>query len=202
MEPDPARVAIDATAELSDLRTAPEIVQAYVDRWWQVDQAYRRYCTGFEEHLTLDEVADTVRKLHRRYLEGTNKRFAVALESAQELEAIGLPAQRSFWAASNGGRRAILVLDAFRFDLARELEEKLRSAGRQVAVELSMLRAPLLSSTRVKGVLVGSAFRFRRPRAVDTCASPATLLNRCAMCCKRRTIISGQTCAAWVLTVT
>jgi uncharacterized protein (TIGR02688 family) len=26
-----------ALAELSDLRTAPEIVQAYVDRWWQVD---------------------------------------------------------------------------------------------------------------------------------------------------------------------
>jgi hypothetical protein len=48
-----------ALAEFSDLRTAPEIVQAYVDRWWQVDQAYRQYCAGFEEHLSLEDVADT-----------------------------------------------------------------------------------------------------------------------------------------------
>ncbi len=136
-------------AELSDLTTAPEIVQAYVDRWWRVDQAYRRYRAGFEEHPSLDEVADTVRKLHRRYLEETNKRFAVALESAQGLEATGLPPQRSSWPASDGGRRAVLVLDAFRFDLARELEEKLLSAGGQVAVELRALRAPLPSITPI-----------------------------------------------------
>ena len=136
-----------ALAELSDLRTAPEIVQAYVDRWWQVDQAYRRYRAGFEEHLGLEEVADTVRKLHRRYLEETNKRFAVALESAQGLDATGLPPQRSFWPASDGGRRAVLVLDAFRFDLARELEHKLRSAGGHVSVELRPLRASLPSIT-------------------------------------------------------
>jgi hypothetical protein len=138
-----------ALAELSDLRTPPEIVQAYVDRWWQVDQAYRRYRAGFEEHLGLDEVAETVRKLHRRYLEETNKRFAVALESAKGLEATGLPSQRSFWPASDGRRQAILVLDAFRFELARELEEKLRSAGGQVAVELRALRAQLPSITPV-----------------------------------------------------
>jgi hypothetical protein len=41
------------------------------------------------------------------------------------------------------------VLDAFRFDLARELEEKLRSAGGQVAVELRALRALLPSITPV-----------------------------------------------------
>lgn len=134
-------------AELSDLRTAPEIVQAYVDRWWQVDQAYRRYRAGFEEHLGLEEVADTVRKLHRRYLEETNKRFAEALESGQRLEAIGLPPQRSFWPVNDPGRAAVLVLDAFRFDLARELEQNLRSAGGQVSVELRPLRASLPSIT-------------------------------------------------------
>jgi PglZ domain len=136
-----------ALAELSNLRTAPELVQAYVDRWWQVDQAYRRYRAGFEEHLGLEEVADTVRKLHRRYLEETNKRFAVALESAQGLEATGLPPQRSFWPVNGDGRGAVLVLDAFRFDLARELEQKLSSAGGHVSVELRPLRASLPSIT-------------------------------------------------------
>jgi hypothetical protein len=63
-------------------------------------------------------VADTVRKLHRRYLEETNKRFPVPLESAQGPEATGLLLQRSFWPSGGGGRRAVLVLDAFRFDLA------------------------------------------------------------------------------------
>jgi hypothetical protein len=95
----------------------------------------------------LEEVADTIRKLHRRYLEETNKRFAVALESAQGLDATGLPPQRSFWPAHGDGRRAILVLDAFRFDLARELEHKLGSAGGQVSVELRPLRASLPSIT-------------------------------------------------------
>ena len=135
-----------ALAELPNLRTAAEIVQAYVDRWWRVDRAYQRYRAGFEEHGGLDEVADTVRKLHCRYLEETNKRFAEAL-AAQGLEATGLPPQRSFWPASAGGSRAVLVLDAFRFDLARELEEKLRGAGGQVTVELRALRAPLPSIT-------------------------------------------------------
>jgi len=136
-----------ALTELPELRPAAEIVQAYVDRWWQVDRAYQRYRAGFEGHLGLDEVADTVRKLHRRYLEETNKRFAESLASAQGLEATGLPPQRSFWPASDGGWRAVLVLDAFRFDLARELEEKLRGTGGQVTVELHALRAPLPSIT-------------------------------------------------------
>jgi hypothetical protein len=39
------------------------------------------------------------------------------------------------------------VLDAFRFDLARELEEKLRGTGGQVTVELHAMRAPLPSIT-------------------------------------------------------
>jgi hypothetical protein len=136
-----------ALAELPDLRTAAEIVQAYVDRWWRVDRAYQRYRAGFEEHGGLDDVADTVRKLHRRYLEETNKRFAESLATEAGLEATGLPPQRSFWPASAGGSRAVLVLDAFRFDLARELEETLRGAGGQVTVELHALRAPLPSIT-------------------------------------------------------
>jgi hypothetical protein len=136
-----------ALAELPALNGAPEIVQAYVDHWWQVDRAYRRYRAGFEGHLGLDDVADTVRKLHRRYLEDTNKRFADALQTASGLDATGLPPQRSFWPASDGGRRAVLVLDAFRFDLARELEETLRGAGSQVGVELHALRAALPSIT-------------------------------------------------------
>jgi hypothetical protein len=124
-------------------------------------------------------VADTVRQLHRRYLEETNKRFAVALESAQGLETTG-PPQRSFWPASHGGRQAILVLDAFRFDLARELEEKLRSAGGQVAVELRALRAPLPSITPVGmasllpldglEVDVSDGIWSIRPRGVDATA--------------------------------
>jgi hypothetical protein len=139
--------ATAALAELPNLRTAAEIVQAYVDRWWRVDRAYQRYRAGFEEHAGLDEVADIVRKIHRRYLEATNKRFAEALATAKGLEATDLPPQRSFWPASDGGWRAVLVLDAFRFDLARELEEKLRSAGGQVTVELRALRGPLPSIT-------------------------------------------------------
>jgi hypothetical protein len=136
-----------ALAELPNLRTAAEIVQAYVERWWRVDRAYQQYRAGFEEHGGLEDVADTVRKLHRRYLEETNKRFAEALATAVGLEATGLPPQRSFWPASAGGSRAVLVLDAFRFDLARELEETLRRAGGQVTVELHAMRAPLPSIT-------------------------------------------------------
>jgi hypothetical protein len=136
-----------ALVELPNLRSAAEIVQAYVDRWWRVDRAYQRYRAGFEEHGGLDDVADTVRKLHRCYLEETNKRFAEALAAEAGLEATGLPPQRSFWPASAGGSRAVLVLDAFRFDLARELEETLRGTGGQVTVELQALRAPLPSIT-------------------------------------------------------
>jgi hypothetical protein len=136
-----------ALAELPHLSAAAEIVQAYVDRWWRVDRAYQRYRADFEGHLGLDDVADTVRKLHRRYLEETNKRFAEAIASAQGLEATGLPPQRSFWPSTDAERRAVLVLDAFRFDLARELEEKLHSAGGQVTVELHAMQGPLPSIT-------------------------------------------------------
>ena len=69
--------------------------------------AYQRYRAGFEEHGGLDDVADTVRKLHRRYLEETNKRLAEALAAEAGLDATGLPPQRSFWPASAGaGRRS------------------------------------------------------------------------------------------------
>ena len=139
-----ARAALE---ELAALRSAAALVQAYVDRWWQVDQAYRRYRAGFEAHPGLDEVAETVRRLHRRYLEETNKAFANALESSRNLEATALPEQRSFWPSGDDRRRAVMVLDAFRFDLARELEATLRGAGGQTSVDLSPLRAPLPSIT-------------------------------------------------------
>lgn len=94
---------------------------------WQIDRTHQLYRAGFEGHLGLDEVADTVRKLYRRYLAEMDKRFAESLALSQVLEATGLPPQRSCWPASHGGWRAILVLDVFRFDLAHELEENLRS---------------------------------------------------------------------------
>ena len=150
-----------ALAELPNLRGVAEILQAYVDRWWRVDRAYQRYRAGFEGHLGLDDVADTVGKLHRRYLEETNKRFAESLASDPGLEATGLPPQRSFWPASAGGWRAVLVLDAFRFDLARELEEKLPGAGGQVTVDLQALRAPLPSITPLG---MASLSRLRRSK--------------------------------------
>ncbi len=141
--------AREALGELVAFRTAPAIVQAYVDRWWQVDQAYRRYRAGFEAHPGLDEVATTVRRLHHHYLEETNKSFAEALEGSPGLVATGLPEQRSFWPSGDAGRRAVLMLDAFRFELARELEAKLRGAGGQTSVDLRPLRAPLPSITPV-----------------------------------------------------
>ena len=71
--------------------------------------------------------------------------IAPRLQRRQRSLLTGLPPQRSFWPSSAGGRRAVLVLDAFRFDLARELEQKLRSAGGHVSVELRPLRASLPS---------------------------------------------------------
>jgi len=139
--------ARDALQELPNCLTAASTVTAYTERWWRADRAYRRYRAIGRSSPELAPVAETVRRLHRRYLEETNKRFAEALDGHVSLEATGLPPGRSFWPVEGARRRAVLVLDAFRFELARDLEEQLRAPGGETKVELRAMRAPIPSVT-------------------------------------------------------
>jgi hypothetical protein len=127
------------------------IAEAYAAEGYRVDLLYRRFRASFESLGGLEEVRATVKGLHREWQEAVTKRFTALLESAGGLATIPFEDQTRVWTAllDEKKRTAVLVLDAFRFELGRSLEALIHRWGGPVACEVRPMLAPLPSITPI-----------------------------------------------------
>jgi hypothetical protein len=125
------------------------MAQGYVAEGYRVDLLYRQFRASFEGLAGLEELYFTLKRLHRHWQETVNKRFTSLLEAAGGITAIPLSDQTRFWgeAIHDKRRTAVLILDAFRFELGRALEEMIRRWGGPISCEVRPILAPLPSIT-------------------------------------------------------
>ena len=135
------RACRDAEARVGTLETAGELARVYVDSAPAAELQHIRIRSRAEKHdlPSVNRVAD---RAYADYANVLNTRFFQALLAAGSAGVPGLPdvtehLERRVWHAA--GRRAVVIVDALRYDCALAIEEGLREQDVVVKPVVAML---------------------------------------------------------------
>lgn len=148
-------LSAETGVEKSEGLTKPaSFVQAYVEDWWQVDQEYRHYQMRSDTSANLGELTKWVDHFYEYFLEQVNIRWTESLfKSSTWPPANTSPAaheaSESLWIGE--GRKAIFIVDALRFELAKELEGQLQ--GRMVSLSHWIAALPTITPIGMSGLV-------------------------------------------------
>lgn len=120
----------EATDELKRLRLPADMVAAYVARWWEIDRLHLRVRAASSRASGLDRVRRVADLTYFDYVEAANEQFSAQIEAGGSWPPDGLPSASDLatriWSSSSL-RRAVIISDALRWDLARGLEATISS---------------------------------------------------------------------------
>ncbi len=119
-----------ACAESDGLSEPAAFVRRYAESWHQVDRLYLELCAALASTAGLEAIGEVAGREYCHYLEQVNGSFRQCLDALDEW---GDWADLSVLSQADGlwrghGRRAVLVIDALRYDLAARLAESLRAS--------------------------------------------------------------------------
>jgi hypothetical protein len=140
-----------------------EMAEAYRDELWQVDAAARQALAVARAKADLQAVGAALRAVYLPWLMESNERFQ-ALVRQDGYAGSQLVAEDAGGAYQARGECWVFV-DGLRYDVARELAERLAGEGHEVAVETAW--APVPSVTASGKVLCSPVAQVARGRGTD-----------------------------------
>ena len=147
------RACREAEAKIDKLTTTTELARLYVDAASEIELQHIRIRSRAEEHglILAISVADRV---YADYANALNTRFFRALLEGGSTTVPGLPdvtahLEQSIWHAT--GRRAVVIVDALRYDCAFAIKEGLRE--QDVVVEPVVALLPTVTPVGMTALL-------------------------------------------------
>ena len=148
------KLSASARNEIAGEQFTPrELTERYAADWWLIDAEYRRYIEATNEYGHIIEglatVSERVTHHYTEFLKTINRTLADGIADAPT---VATP-QTGFWndqvTVSEG--TAVIICDALRYELARELEEDIEkgSDSAEVNIETDVVSAALPSVTEV-----------------------------------------------------
>ncbi len=134
--------ARDALDELARYTTASAMIERYSREWWKVDRDYRRFRVTLDQGAGgLDPALKWTSRLYHDFLAQVNAQFTAQVTQ----EGTWPPAGQRVGAAPVWDRtqshasepRALVMVDALRYELAQDLARRLELAPAQVDAQLS-----------------------------------------------------------------
>jgi len=134
-----AQAALD---ELGGYPSATAMITRYAEAWWEVDRSYRRFRTALDRGTAhLDAALKWTARIYHEYLERVNNRFSELVcqdgtwpPTGQQVGLVKLWDRRL---GGTGELRALVIVDALRYELARELAERLEIEPAMISAGLS-----------------------------------------------------------------
>lgn len=137
-----AKLAREARAETGSIATASKLVARYSTEWWRIDATYLSIVAACREDPELATASALASRLYFEYVDAANERFSGLIEAEGSWPPTGtnsiLGVVSKVWAHA-ASRQAVLIIDALRFDLARQVADAL---GPSAAVEPVMTTLP------------------------------------------------------------
>ena len=151
--------ADDALAEVARYSTVQSLIERYTQTWWQVDRAYRRFRAESDRGVTqIDAALKWTQRIYQDFLEAVNTRFGEALVQEGQWPPGGMALGASdLWegsVAGGQGRRAIIIVDALRYELGQELVERLHPAP-QATLDDALSPLPSVTPLGMAALLPG-----------------------------------------------
>ncbi len=136
---------------------ATEYIRNYTEGYYLADTYYRRACVAYKQIenpiFELEALIDRV-ELHYqdRFLQEIGREFSKSLESVQGWQFPGFPSTREFFRkvqANNYKKCFVIISDGFRYEIGRELYERIKvDTVLKGTEEIKCAIAPLPSETR------------------------------------------------------
>lgn len=110
---------------LNPLLTASDLVKAYIEDWHQIDLAHWRLLAAARRADEMEALAAAADRFYTKYLDAVGQAFYTAFHDDAQwppsgCQSVSQLASELF--SSSAARKAILVVDALRFDLAAALK--------------------------------------------------------------------------------
>ena len=130
-----------------------DMTQAYMKTMYRADTCYRKFCLGYDrlsDKTAYENLSSQVERIYvNDWLDQWNQQFSSLLREGRR--SLGLPLQEQFAAKrisprAGKERTVVIISDAFRYEIAKELENKLNAEPRYEA-ELSAMVGVLPSVT-------------------------------------------------------
>ena len=136
-----AQACRDAETKVRKLTTASDLARAYVDAAAAVELQHIRIRARAEEH-DLPSATRVADRAYADYANVLNTRFFEALLAAGSTAVPGIPDvterfEQRIWRAA--GRRAVIIVDALRYDCALAIKEELRDQNVDIEPVVAML---------------------------------------------------------------
>lgn len=126
-----AQRARAATAAARELTQANDFVRRYAADWWRIDDGYLRLRAETAQQHGLERVRWQADLAYFSYLSDVNERFSAAVETGGAWPPAGCPPvsvlQGRLWEPATA-RRAVIICDCLRWDVAQRLAEALAGA--------------------------------------------------------------------------
>ena len=151
--------ADETLAELPRYPTVQALIGRYTQTWWQVDCAYRRFRAELDRGVGhLDSALKWTQRIYQDFLEAVNDRFVKALTQEDRWPPDGMAlGAGDLWEGSltgSKGRRAIVFVDALRYELGQELVERLQP-GPQATPDAALCPLPSVTALGMAALLPG-----------------------------------------------
>lgn len=140
-----------ASSEMEQTHSASEMAQKYRDDWWKIDNDYRIFRLQTDANDKLNTLSRHARTIYRDYQNQLNKKFLNLISKQRDLSIQGFPHQNNFWEkiASSKKRRAVILVDALRFELGQDLMGRCQQSMRDAEVSCEPLIASLPTLTPI-----------------------------------------------------
>ncbi|MEW6746511.1 MAG: PglZ domain-containing protein [Planctomycetota bacterium] len=142
-----------------DTHVAPtSLVQAYAEEWWRIDSDYWMLLAGIRKADNVERLRVAADAFYGEYLEETSRRFRELVRDTEGWPPAGCPSVRelaqTLW-STGPTPRAVLVIDALRYDLGRVLA----STSAEAQVHHVVTHVPSETSVGMTGLLPCSDVR-------------------------------------------
>jgi hypothetical protein len=149
--------ATEAREEIGG-QSAEELAGRYTEDWWEVDREYRRYVRSRSEMVEtyegIEDMEEKVTHHYTKFIEELNRDLADRLPDSP---GIGTP-QTEFWERyiEDEEGTAVIICDALRYELARELSEQLEDTDSEIEMEYVSASLPSVTEVGMSSHLPGS----------------------------------------------
>jgi hypothetical protein len=133
--------------ELSQCSDPRDYAQRYTETWWELDRDYRKLRAGFDGYPDLQGLISILKNAYSGVVRKMNTAFTEAVSRTGHVE-LGFPPQADFWStciAEVKGLRAILFVDAMRYEMGKELSARLAQIDGDVQVESVVAALPTVT---------------------------------------------------------
>lgn len=139
----------EARDEIGAARTVADLVTGYSAWWWRLDATHLEIRDACLAEPGLERVRAIADRALFGYAAAAADAFAAAVERAGAWPPEGLGSaerlREAVWIPGARGRRAVIVSDALRWDLAERVRERLEGTGRSITLDLALSTVPSIT---------------------------------------------------------